>query len=790
MFIRDLQGNEYPLFTDFEHADELNTNDSIRMQIPYDKNHGEFLSQTTDLEHWIIGDIIGINEYRIVYSKKITKGNSFYVDIIANPEVIERLDELRVYKRYDQYFTDVQFFNLVFANTPFTVMINGSSASLMWEGIGDGESKLSMFKRGIKRYGFEFKIIGNVVYLYDKIGNDTNYEFRYKLNAANIVKETDSQEFFTAIRGYGNYEQDEKDIDGKALLKDTYISPLASVYGEKWAPPLRDGRVKVAGTLQKEMKRIVDESLKISFSADIYDLSRQGYDYQHTVLGDRVFLVDERIKEDVEVRVVKKEVKYSAKKEIIDLKITFGTTSMTDAYKTSLQTTVKEFSEIMAGRKALPFAALDIVSRSMVSKIQNTSSELLFDDMGIHAIDKTNPNNIVTMNSSGWMLSTDGGRTAKTALTAEGIVADTITTGHLDTNLVTIRSSNSDNYIEMRNDFIMSRGRFTRTWANVTDTATLNLGIRKGHIMVSNEDTGYNLYLTEKGLSTMLEGAGDDTAGTLEFHSQRFNETSRGVTLHSTYGAVALLSENSRIYSRSRLTNNIESDEYGIYFRPYMKTRKGLNEFNLYVKEADSAGDTDGALLYGNLTDTNGKHGSGIRFSKSISENTIYATNQKGDIGTGDFYADKLFGDWKSKATNLYAMTAYDGELRVTDKNGYNNGNMTFRPIAAKSFNQVSSLKYKTNIENVDDIGLSTINNLTVVKYSLKSDVENGDDKTRQLGFIAEYSESIATSEKSAIDMYKLLSYNTKALQELHGKFIEQQKQIEQLEDKVYGTEQ
>lgn len=443
MFIRDLQGNEYTLFTDFEHIDELNTNDSIRMQIPYDKNHREFLSQTTDLEHWIIGDIVGINEYRIVYSKKVTKGNSFYVDIIANPEVIERLDELRVYKRYDQYFTDVQFFNLVFANTPFTVMINGSSASLMWEGVGDGESKLSMFKRGIKRYGFEFKIVGNVVYLYDKIGNDTNYEFRYKLNAANIVKETDSQEFFTAIRGYGNYDQDEKDIDGKALLKDTYISPLASVYGEKWAPPLRDGRVKVASTLRKEMERIVDESLKISFSADIYDLSRQGYDYQHTVLGDCVFLVDERIKEDVEVRVVKKEVKYSAKKEIIDLKLTFGTTSMTDAYKSSLQTTVKEFSEIMAGIKALPFAALDIVSRSMVSKIQNTSSELLFDDMGIHSVDKNNPNNIVTMNSSGWMLSTDGGNTAKTALTAEGMVADAITTGTLNTQLVTIVGENS-----------------------------------------------------------------------------------------------------------------------------------------------------------------------------------------------------------------------------------------------------------------------------------------------------------------------------------------------------------
>lgn len=436
MFIRDLQGNEYPLFTDFEHTDELNTNDSIRMKIPYDKLHGEFLSQTTDLEHWIIGDIVGINEYRIVYSKKITKGDSFYVDIIANPEVIERLDELRVYKRYDEYFEDVRFFNLVFADTPFTVVINETMGSIAWEGVGDGESKLSMFKRGIKRYGFEFEIVGNVVYLKKKLGNDTNYEFRYKLNAANIVKETDSQEFFTAIKGYGNYEQDENDIDGKALLKDTYISPLASVYGEKWAPPLRDGRVKVASTLRKEMERIVDESLKISFSADIYDLSRQGYDYQHTVLGDRVFLVDERIKEDVEVRVVKKEVKYSAKKEIIDLKLTFGTTSMTDAYKTSLQTTVKDFSEIMAGRKPLPFPALDITTRSMVTMIQDTTSEIVYDTNGQHFIEKNNPNNIMTMNSSGLFLSTDGGMTGTTAITARGITADAITTGTMYANRI------------------------------------------------------------------------------------------------------------------------------------------------------------------------------------------------------------------------------------------------------------------------------------------------------------------------------------------------------------------
>ena len=58
----------------------------------------------------------------------------------------------------------------------------------------------------------------------------------------------------------------------------------------------------------------------------------------------------------------------------------------------------------------------------------------------------------------------------------------------------------------------------------------------------------------------MLAGAGDETAGTLEFHSTKYNDTSRGVRLHSTYGAVALESDYSRIILNANLTVNIESN--------------------------------------------------------------------------------------------------------------------------------------------------------------------------------------------------------------------------------------
>ena len=54
----------------------------------------------------------------------------------------------------------------------------------------------------------------------------------------------------------------------------------------------------------------------------------------------------------------------------------------------------------------------------------------------------------MTLNSSGLLLSTDGGRTAKTAITSEGIVADTITTGSLLTSLVNIVGRNALMYMD------------------------------------------------------------------------------------------------------------------------------------------------------------------------------------------------------------------------------------------------------------------------------------------------------------------------------------------------------
>lgn len=390
----------------------------------------------------------------------------------------------------------------------------------------------------------------------------------------------------------------------------------------------------------------------------------------------------------------------------------------------------------------------------------------------------------------------------------------------INVNNIGIRGGDSVDYLDIRNNSILSYGSFTRTWANVTDTANLRLGIQGGTVKVQNRTTGYNLYLTEKGLSTMLAGAGDETAGTLEFHSTKYNDTSRGVRLHSTYGAVALESDYSRIILNANLTVNIESN-YGIYFRPYRDNRTGNNEFAMYVKQNDSGAYTDGVLKYGNVSSDTSQYGSGIRFSKSSINSTIYATNKDGDIGTGHFFADKLYGDLTSKGSNAYVLV--DDALRITDKKGYNNGDVRYKDLqcldvqansirvnTAKDFyigvstgelrvtnnlrynggdtgykdirfanwHAMSSEKFKYDIKEWNYSVLDAFrNDLKLYSYKLNSEKETNYARNHH-GIIIEREIPIEWRHEDGFDGNEVMFWNTKAIQELIKKVDKLEEQL------------
>ena len=330
-----------------------------------------------------------------------------------------------------------------------------------------------------------------------------------------------------------------------------------------------------------------------------------------------------------------------------------------------------------------------------------------------------------------------------------------------------------ENFIRMTNNMLQSHGRYTRTWAGVEETAIINLGIRRGQLWISNEDNGQNLYFTERGLSTSMAGAIDQfTSGTLEFHSQRFNLTSRGVTLHSSFGTVALVSDFSTVVTRSQLTNNIESQTSGIYMRPMREISSGVNEFRFDVKLNASAFDSDGVIGYADFTGANSV-GSAIRFAKN--GDRIYATNRNGDIGTGDFqarnfYGNDFLGSLKAPTTNAYLMAAYDGEVRVTDKMGYNGGSMNFRPVVALDFRPQSTERIKTNIVSWEDSVLdSIIDSLKLYGYNMKQEVGTPEERIRH-GVIIEREVMPSMVVGSSVDLYEYASWAMKGLQEAGAK--------------------
>ncbi|MCJ1668528.1 phage minor structural protein [Staphylococcus petrasii] len=454
-------GKTYALDAEIKHSQEINGDETIEFDIHYTRNNAIFLQDQPDLNMWLVE--FENKEYVIINHTKKGHGNYYMASCTAILYALFKLNTERVYERVDASLTTTEGFNLVFKGTPFTYSVVDNAPSERFEGLGEGASRLEVLKTLIERWGYELKIVGNVFYFYAQIGNDTNFEYRHKINANEIEQSSDASELYTYGRGYGDYE-DEDTSDNKAEVVDTtdtdkpvieraklkreYTSPLAKILGKLHAPPIMDGRIKLKDTMDKKLKELVDGSVVLSFTAKVSDMHDKGYDYQNAELGDRVFLVDERINTDREIRVIKIDRDLDANGKLIGMEITFGTSNLTEKYEAKFNTAIKDITDVMNGSKAIPFQALDIVAQSMVNKINATTSEVIYDTNGQHFVEKGNKNHLMTLNSSGLLLSTDGGRTAKTAITSEGIVADTITTGSLLTSLVNIVGRNALMYMD------------------------------------------------------------------------------------------------------------------------------------------------------------------------------------------------------------------------------------------------------------------------------------------------------------------------------------------------------
>ncbi|MEB5628473.1 phage tail spike protein [Staphylococcus capitis] len=268
----------------------------------------------------------------------------------------------------------------------------------------------------------------------------------------------------------------------------------------------------------------------------------------------------------------------------------------------------------------------------------------------------------------------------------------------IDVNKIGIRGGDNTNYIYLSQDKIEMAGTFQRTFRGNTQKDNVFMRAQGGYLRFRNNAQDRSLYLSDFGLSTYIDGNIEESSGTLQFFDYTYSpsNSTRGVTLNSANGAVALNSERNRIVLDANATVNIESETSSVYIKPMKNTRTGNNEFAFYIKDNDSGADTDGVIKFGNVSSSTSQYGSGLRFGKSSKDNIIYATNKDGDIGTGSFYGSRFYGDLAAKNDFAYVQTAPGGRLRIVDEKGYNDGNPSYQDLQCH-YIQADSIRLNSN---------------------------------------------------------------------------------------------
>ncbi|MCR1994592.1 phage tail protein [Bacillus subtilis] len=712
-YVIDLTGEEYPSMATITNDSEVNGNQILSATIEYNAVNKAFIHNIGEL--WRIIDHDDV-EHVIKYYRRHGVGDKMAVDIKGVPVFFDKLDNDRIYERIDKHMTANEAFTRIFENTGFTFVLTDSFAAVDWEGFGDGETKLESFRRAIERYSCEFEISGNTVYLRKRIGRDTSIMYRHKLNASNIVQEIDANEMWTFARGYGNYGDGAGGEDWRnAKLIREYTSPLASILGIRHAPPIKNGNIKDRAFMDAQLKTLVDESLKISVSATIHDLRKQGYPYAQSQLGDRVFLIDERIGLNEEVRVVAQSVIRDWKGDVIDIKITFGSPGITKRHQSNLQTAIKNITDLIEGRITLPFSAVDNAVAEATKALTRMQSQLQIAENGsLLAVSRDNPNEMVIFNAAGIGVSSDGGNTFPNAITGKGVVAEAIYGNYIFG--VNIASANGDG------------------WFHVS-------GARAEFHSNSN---GRYVYLSPNGLF------GYNANGNVRFQADQTLVTSSafGTSVENVYLAA---------YGEARVVNydDIPGDgQVGSY--RYLPIRAS----NLF---ADSLDVNTGTNLY----------------LRAYSNGEVRITNTGSTSSYRPLRASNLYAASIDTNTggSVYIRPSSNGSAHVTVTGTTNN----YRPIYASEFRNGSSVIYKTNIRNLSVEALPIINNLEIKEFILQGDVDNGVYDNWQVGLISELSPEASSPDGKSINLYKLVSYATKAIQELSAENERLKKEIDDI---------
>jgi len=410
----DVERNEYQAQCEIEKTDAVNGEKSLSGTIYFGQD-----VKANIAKGWTLSFLD--EDYVVVTYTKNDKENT--VAFSAVQAFFYKMSKTGFYETWNGSHPFATYLDALFAGTGYTYDNTASVAAFEKQDWGMSD-RLSLFNDIIDQASVEFSVEGTVVHVVPAMGSDLSTIVRKKFNLDTAEIQTDNTSFATYGRGYGAYSN--PDDTTSPRLEVEYKSPLYDYYYPKFgaieAAPVADERYTITDNLLTAVKEKVDKSWAISLTLNLVDLQSVGYKYAMANPGDYITVIDENLNFSDKVRIIKVTSDYDIRGTRTKTEVECGSLSFAEQQKTSQST----LSNVAAGKIRVPNEWLTSQVQLATNSLLAARTQLSFTDQGIIAVDKSDSNKVVILNSAGLGVSTDGGQTFKSAITADGVVAERI----------------------------------------------------------------------------------------------------------------------------------------------------------------------------------------------------------------------------------------------------------------------------------------------------------------------------------------------------------------------------
>ncbi|HEA0001335.1 TPA: phage tail protein [Staphylococcus aureus] len=399
ILLKSLQGVGHAINVSTKVSKKLNEDSSLDLTIIENASTFDAIGAITKM--WTITHVEGeddFNEYVIVILDKSTIGEKIRLDIKARQKELDDLNNSRIYQEYNESFTGVEFFNTVFKGTGYKYVLHPKVDASKFEGLGKGDTRLEIFKKGLERYHleYEYDAMTKTFHLYDELSKFANYYIKAGVNADNVKIQEDASKCYTFIKGYGDF--DGQQTFAEAGLQIEFTHPLAQLIGKREAPPLVDGRIKKEDSLKKAMELVIKKSVTASISLDFVAL-REHFPEANPKIGDVVRVVDSAIGYNDLVRIVEITTERDAYNNITKQDVVLGDFTRRNRYNKAVHDAANYVKSVKS-TKSDPSKELKALNAKVNASL-SINNDILKKTERLNAkVDKVNTKTVTTSNGT------------------------------------------------------------------------------------------------------------------------------------------------------------------------------------------------------------------------------------------------------------------------------------------------------------------------------------------------------------------------------------------------------